>query len=79
MSRKRIPLNQNGCTANFRIGVPFGQNLQGLAYQLYCYENSYVRNDIHSDATRLWKEICVGEKSSDEFSEVKNEWGYERS
>ena len=30
MSRKRIPLNQNGCTANFRIGVPFGQNLQGL-------------------------------------------------
>ena len=28
LSRKRIPLNQNGCTANFRIGVPFGQNLQ---------------------------------------------------
>lgn len=27
MSRKRIPLNQNGCTANFRIGVPFEQNL----------------------------------------------------
>lgn len=51
----------------------------GLAYQLYCYENSYVQNDIHSDATILWKEICVGEKSSDEFSEVKNEWGYERS
>lgn len=30
MSRKRIPLNQNGCTANFRIGVPFGQNLHML-------------------------------------------------
>jgi len=28
LSRKRIPLNQNGCTANFRIGVPFEQNLQ---------------------------------------------------
>ena len=28
MSRKRIPLNQNGCTADFRIGVPFEQNLQ---------------------------------------------------
>ena len=27
LRRKRIPLNQNGCTANFRIGVPFGQNL----------------------------------------------------
>lgn len=30
MSRKRIPLNQNGCTANFRIGVPFEQNLQNI-------------------------------------------------
>lgn len=30
LSRKRIPLNQNGCTANFRIGVPFEQNLQAL-------------------------------------------------
>ena len=29
LSRKRIPLNQNGCTANFRIGVPFEQNLHG--------------------------------------------------
>ena len=27
LSRKRIPLNQNGCTANFRISVPFEQNL----------------------------------------------------
>ena len=33
LSRKRIPLNQNGCTANFRIGVPFEQNLHtGAAY-----------------------------------------------
>ena len=33
LSRKRIPLNQNGCTANFRIGVPFEQNLHtGGAY-----------------------------------------------
>ena len=31
LSRKRIPLNQNGCTANFRIGVPFEQNLHSLA------------------------------------------------
>lgn len=27
MSRKRVPLNQNECTADFRIGVPFEQNL----------------------------------------------------
>ena len=27
MSRKRVPLNQNGCTVDFRIGVPFEQNL----------------------------------------------------
>ena len=30
MSRKRIPLNQNECTADFRICVPFEQNLQTL-------------------------------------------------
>ena len=28
MSRKRVPLNQNECTDDFRIGVPFEQNLQ---------------------------------------------------
>lgn len=31
MSRKRVPLNQNECTANFRIGVPFEQNLHTSA------------------------------------------------
>ncbi len=28
LSRKRIPLNQNKCTADFRMSVPFEQNLQ---------------------------------------------------
>ena len=28
LSRKRVPLNQNECTADFRIGVPFEQTLQ---------------------------------------------------
>ena len=35
LSRKRIPLNQNGCTANFRIGVPFEQNLHTTDYDFY--------------------------------------------
>ncbi|WP_390429054.1 hypothetical protein [Mediterraneibacter gnavus] len=30
MSRKRVPPNQNECTADFRIGVPFEQNLQRI-------------------------------------------------
>ena len=30
LSRKRVPLNQNECTADFRIGVPFEQNLQAI-------------------------------------------------
>lgn len=30
LSRKRIPLNQNGCTADFRMSVPFEQNLHSL-------------------------------------------------
>jgi hypothetical protein len=28
LSRKRIPLNQNRCTADFRMNVPFEQNLR---------------------------------------------------
>ena len=30
MSRKRVPLNQNECTDDFRIGVLFEQNLQAI-------------------------------------------------
>ena len=30
LSRKRVPLNQNECTADFRIGVPFEQNLHNI-------------------------------------------------
>ena len=38
LSRKRIPLNKNGCTANFRIGVPFEQNLQaGINSCRHCF------------------------------------------
>ena len=35
MSRKRVPLNQNECTADFRIGVPFEQNLQLMGMKTY--------------------------------------------
>jgi len=34
LSRKRVPLNQNECTADFRIGVPFEQNLQEFLLRL---------------------------------------------
>ena len=30
LSRKRVPLNQNECTDDFRIGVPFEQNLHSM-------------------------------------------------
>ena len=33
-SRKRVQLNQNECTADFRIGVPFEQNLQSIHERL---------------------------------------------
>ena len=34
LSRKRIPLNQNECTADFRIGVPFEQNLHRYRFPI---------------------------------------------
>ncbi len=55
LSRKRIPLNQNGCTANFRIGVPFEQNLQkaggsyvtcsGIVKKIDEYEHTIIMTD----------------------------------
>ena len=33
LSRKRVPLNQNECTDDFRIGVPFEQNLHQKVLQ----------------------------------------------
>ncbi len=34
LSRKRVPLNQNECTDDFRIGVPFEQNLQNIRQKI---------------------------------------------
>ena len=44
MSRKRVPLNQNECTADFRIGVPFGQNLHLEETKKY-FKYVKVKND----------------------------------
>ena len=35
LSRKRVPLNQNECTDDFRIGVPFEQNLQTDIWKIW--------------------------------------------
>ena len=58
MSRKRIPLNQNGCTANFRIGVPFEQNLHLAA------------NMLLQDKAKEIQEIafCLGYENPGKFS-----------
>ena len=49
MSRKRVPLNQNECTANFRIGVPFEQNLQAqllfTSHDIATMKNTVFRRD----------------------------------
>ena len=51
LSRKRVPLNQNECTADFRIGVPFEQNLQwyvlGLEdYTWNCYTDEEFKEEF---------------------------------
>ena len=43
LSRKRVPLNQNECTADFRIGVPFEQNLH-RRYSCYNERIEELRN-----------------------------------
>ena len=52
MSRKRVPLNQNECTANFRIGVPFEQNLHiltllcGMVSGYLMYQEYQIKSGI---------------------------------
>ena len=42
MSRKRVPLNQNECTDDFRIGVPFERDLH-FESNLFKENNSQTR------------------------------------
>ena len=46
LSRKRVPLNQNECTADFRIGVPFEQNL-------HVGEDVHVENQVVDKRAKL--------------------------
>lgn len=52
MSRKRVPLNQNECTADFRIGVPFEQNLQFSKNYREMPEGEFVKSVL--DEMKLW-------------------------
>ena len=48
LSRKRVPLNQNECTADFRIGVSFEQNLQ---YELFSSENHILLEQFRNKSS----------------------------
>lgn len=56
LSRKRIPLNQNKCTADFRMSVPFEQNLQLGAKKVKFYK-------MLVDRKRKNKEVFKHEKT----------------
>lgn len=65
MSRKRVPLNQNECTADFRIGVPFEQNLQTGLSRGFFYKNNTIRSQLDSalynQQSKEWKQTVVPE------------------
>lgn len=73
MSRKRIPLNQNGCTANFRIGVPFEQNLQ-IYEQLATATEMYYRFDANQEQKKKAINILADilENEREEVKELLN-------
>lgn len=53
------------------IGVRSG--CAALAFQLYLYERKHGKTE-HSEAVKLWRDVCTGKKSKDEFAEVRNKW-----
>lgn len=71
LSRKRIPLNQNGCTANFRIGVPFEQNLQFEITPASTDDREGLRDlaDHWSNVTILADKGYVGKNMKQEMQE----------
>ena len=59
LSRKRVPLNQNECTADFRIGVPFEQNLHDsliLRYKLHITDNK-MTIQLDEDIANTYKTV----------------------
>ena len=67
MSRKRIPLNQNECTADFRIGVPFEQNLHFIFN--YNYSCEYTPNKwTHHKQNHTEKQYSINQMLGDKSS-----------
>ena len=61
LSRKRIPLNQNECTTDFRIGVPFEQNLH-LRVQVI-WKNHFIQDT----GNHLCFVVFIGNKAVGKF------------
>ena len=68
LSRKRVPLNQNECTDDFRIGVPFEQNLHALTFEYG------LVNDFLSEWCEMKTKLNNGEISPNEYFEWKITW-----
>ena len=77
LSRKRIPLNQNGCTANFRIGVPFEQNLHtkvDIRNKLLSFSDTISEKTINHTVeifSKCGKENCFGRTIVEEITGLK--------
>lgn len=61
LSRKRIPLNQNKCTADFRMSVPFEQNLHA-AIVITAMPNDMAQKmkiDTFRDTYQTYISLCI--------------------
>ena len=72
LSRKRVPLNQNECTDDFRIGVPFEQNLHLIVFLLsMCLVGFIV---YKTDTHEKWQRRTTAQLNVSTYGErIKNE------
>ena len=70
LSRKRVPLNQNECTADFRIGVPFEQNLQVNLVNMY--SNYKIRTELLKNR-QFYNNVFQTAVNYDELMSLKKE------
>ena len=64
---------QTSTQEEFKENIKVRKQCATLAFLVYRFENTFYE-DQHCPEVEEWRDICTGEKSENEFAEVKNCW-----
>lgn len=64
---------QTSTQEEFKENIKVRKQCATLAFLVYRFENTFYEGQ-HCPEVEEWRDICTGEKSENEFAEVKNCW-----